>query len=252
MKNMLLRYGWAVIVVLTLTILAADGDEVHEIFVRGVAAYRSGDFDRSVKAFETLAEKGIQNGKLFYDLGNAYLKQERLGHAILWYERALRLMPDDPDLNFNYDYALSLTRDERGASESPILRIIFFWKYIFTQKQLQWLSIVFNAVFWTILILRQVLKHDRLKTLSYGMFLLAAVSALTVAYNAYEATYVKAGVILAAEAPVRSGLTDQATELFLLHAGARVRIEREKGAYYRIRYSEGKIGWIEKSEVGRI
>jgi tetratricopeptide (TPR) repeat protein len=252
MKNVLSRYGCAALLFLSLTGLAAHGDEAGEIFLRGVAAYKSGDFDQSVTAFETLAGRGIRNGKLFYNLGNACLKQDRLGHAVLWYERALRLMPDDPDLKFNYDYALSLTRDERGPSESPLLRILFFWKYLFAPKQLQWLSIIFNGIFWLVLILRQILKRSRLKTLSYGVFLLAAVSTLTVVYNAYEAAYVREGVILAAEAPVRSGLTDQATELFLLHAGAKVRIEREKGDYYRIRYSEGKIGWIEKSEVGRI
>ena len=252
MKNMILRYGCAALLLLSLTGFAAQGDEAGEIFLRGVAAYKSGDFDQSVTAFETLAGRGIRNGKLFYNLGNACLKQDRLGHAVLWYERALRLMPDDPDLKFNYDYALSLTLDERGPSASPLLRILFFWKYLLTPHQLQWLAIIFNGIFWLVLILRRILKRDRLKTLAYGMLLLAAVSTLTVAYNAYETAFVGEGVILTHEAPVRSGLTHQATELFLLHAGAKVRIEREKEDYYRIRYSEGKIGWIQKSEVGRI
>ena len=161
-------------------------------------------------------------------------------------------MPDDPDLRFNYDTALSMTRDERGDPESPLPRILFFWKYVFTPMQLQWLAITFNTIFWLGLVLKELLKRKGLRTLSYVAALPAVVFTLTVGCNAYEDAFRAEGVVLAAEAPVRSGLTEQATELFRLHAGAKVRIDREKGGYYRIRYSEGKIGWIEKTQVGRI
>jgi tetratricopeptide (TPR) repeat protein len=237
---------------MALTAPAAFGGDAGEIFLKGVSAYRSGDFEASAEAFESLAERGVQNGKLFYNLGNAYLKQDRLGYALLWYERALRLMPHDPDLKFNYDYALSLTRDEQGALASPLVRILFFWKFLFSPKQVQWLAVGVNALFWLVLLLRQVLGTRRMKTLACGLFMLAAVAGLTAAYNAYEAAWIREGVILADEATVRSGLTERATELFRLHAGAKIRIEREKENHYRIRYSEDKIGWIEKSDVGRI
>ena len=92
MKNVWLKRGWiAVLVILMLmSVHAIGGDDVEEIFLGGVIAYRSGDFDQSVAAFESLAQMGIQNGSLFYNLGNAYLKQDRLGHAVLWYGRFCR------------------------------------------------------------------------------------------------------------------------------------------------------------------
>jgi hypothetical protein len=160
-------------------------------------------------------------------------------------------MPHDPDLRFNHDYALSLTRDEQGP-EASFLRILFFWKYLFTPEQIKWLSVFLNGALWLALLPRRGLRSTRRKTLAGAIFLLAAVSVLTAGHNAYEAAFVKEGVILAEEAPVRSGLTDRATELFRLHAGARVRIEREKEGYYRVRYSEEKFGWIERSSVGEI
>ena len=45
------------------------------------------------------------------------------------------------------------------------------------------------------------------------MLFLTSVAVLTAGYNAYEAAAVREGVILAEEAPVRSGLTEQATEI---------------------------------------
>jgi len=36
--------------------------------------------------------------KLYYNLGNAYFKDDRIGKAILYYNRALRLAPGNDDI----------------------------------------------------------------------------------------------------------------------------------------------------------
>lgn len=51
---------------------------------------------------------------------------------------------------------------------------------------------------------------------------------------------------------MRSGFTDSATQLFVLHAGTRVRVERETDTHLLVRYTEDKIGWLKKSEAGII
>jgi uncharacterized protein YgiM (DUF1202 family) len=51
---------------------------------------------------------------------------------------------------------------------------------------------------------------------------------------------------------VRSGLTEDSTELFVLHAGTKVKIGKERNGFYRISFSDTKIGWLKKSEVGII
>jgi SH3-like domain-containing protein len=63
---------------------------------------------------------------------------------------------------------------------------------------------------------------------------------------------VKHAVILTEQVAVRSGFTDTATQLFVLHAGTKVRIARETETHLLIRYTEEKIGWVKKSEVGII
>ena len=107
----------------------APATQSARTFMDGTEAYRNGDWPAAIAAFKSLADAGTDSGKLFYNLGNAYLKNDDLGRALLWYERALKRIPDDPDLQFNYNYALTLTKDERGERESPLLRILFFWKY---------------------------------------------------------------------------------------------------------------------------
>jgi SH3-like domain-containing protein len=81
---------------------------------------------------------------------------------------------------------------------------------------------------------------------------LGLVFTLTAVYNDYETDFTKEAVILPSRVSIRSGLTDDATELFVLHAGTKVKIDKEKDAYIRIFFSEGKIGWIKKSDAGVI
>ena len=230
----------------------APAPQNARIFMDGTEAYRNGDWPAAIAAFESLVAEGVTNGNLFYNLGNAYLKNEDLGHALLWYERALNRIPDDPDLRFNYEYALTLTKDERGQKESPLLRILFFWKYQLSHSSVRWMAILSNAVLWIAL---SVLMIRKKRFLRPSVILIAAATLIfsaTAIYNYVEAVQVKYAVILPEEVAVRSGFTDTDTQLFVLHAGTKVRIARQADTHLLIRYTEDKIGWVKRSEAGII
>jgi len=229
-----------------------SASEGARTFMAGIDAYRQGDWQGAIKAFERLAKDGIDSGPLFYNLGNAYLKNGDLGHALLWYERALKRIPDDPDLRFNYDYALTLTKDEQGEKASPLLRILFFWKYQFSPETLRWTALALNAVLWIALAVLAIRKKHLLRP---GIILIAIpafILTATVFYNYFEAAHVRHAVILPAQVSVRSGFTATATELFVLHAGTKVRVERQSDDYLLIQYTEDKIGWVKRSDAGII
>ena len=230
----------------------AGASDTARTFLDGIKDYKEDRFSEAAAAFSRVADEGIKNGKLFYNLGNAYLKKGDIGNAILWYERSLKLLPHDPDLKFNHEYAQSLTKDEKGDKDLPLVRILFFWKYLLSQTWIQWAAIVFNLIFWVLMTVRVIRRNNRFRTLGNVILTLGLILTLTAVYNDYEADFIKEGVILPARVSIRSGLTDDATELFVLHAGAKVKIDKEKDEYIRIAFSEGKIGWIKKSDAGLI
>ncbi len=232
-----------------LIVTAAYSDESARAFLDGIQAYKEGQFDKAVESFERVLKSGVKNPKLFYNLGNAYLKNNDLGHALLWYERALKLTPDDPDLKFNYEYALSLTKDEKEDRDFPIFRILFFWKYLLSQSLIQYIAIASNLLFWLVMMIRMLLKKKALNNFGYVLLMCGLIFAMTSFYNEYEAIYLRQAVILPEKVSVRSGFADGATELFVLHAGTKVNIGKEQGEFFRIHYSEGKIGWIKRSEA---
>ena len=230
----------------------APATQTTRTFMDGTEAYRNGDWPAAIAAFESLSDGGVNNGKLFYNLGNAYLKNDDLGRALLWYERALKRIPDDPDLHFNYDYALTLTKDEGGEKESPLLRILFFWKYQLSHSTVRWIAIFLNAVLWTALSILVVRKKRFLRP---SVILIAAGTVIftaTATVNYVAANRIRHAVILPAQVAVRSGFTDTATQLFVLHAGTKVRVERQSDTHLLIRYTQDKIGWVRIAEAGMI
>ncbi len=229
----------------------ADADENTRLFLDGISHYKAEDFSAAVSVFSKIADSGVQNSRLFYNLGNAYLKKGDTGYAVLWYERALKLTPGDPDLKFNYAYALSQTKDEKEDKDLSIFRILFFWNLL-GAKAVQWAAIVLNLIFWLIITTRMILKKKLLRMPLRLLLLVTAVFTLTAVYNYYEAAYLREGIILSPEVSVRSGLTEGSTQLFVLHAGTKVRIEKESSGFFRIYFSEGKIGWIRSSDIGLI
>jgi tetratricopeptide (TPR) repeat protein len=249
------KHRWLAFTGLALLLMTSVGfaaSSSARTFMDGIDAYRKGDWPAAITAFKRIADSGVDNGKLDYNLGNAYLKNHDLGHAILWYERALKRIPHDPDLRFNYDYALTLTKDEPGEKGSPLLHILFFWEYQLSHATVCWIAICLNAALWLALAILAVRKKRLLRP---SIILTAAATlifSVTAVVNYVDAARIRQAVILPAKVAVRSGFGDSATQLFVLHAGTKVRVERVEDNHLLIRYTEGKIGWVKKSDAGII
>ena len=75
---------------------------------------------------------------------------------------------------------------------------------------------------------------------------------LTAGYNYFETGRIKQAIVLPEQVSVRSGLQETDTELFVLHAGAKVRVVKHLKSHYQIRYSTEKIGWVGQAAIGLI
>lgn len=231
----------------------AENAAHHRLFFEGITHYQQGRYPEAIKAFEQIAQSGIENGRLYYNLGNAYLKNGDIGHAILYYERAAILIPNDPDLKFNLNYARTLVKDQQKEPPFSIVSVLFFWKKYLGKKAVQWLGLLLNLMLWLYWTVQRIRRQKSVKTISMLLAGTAGIFMVLAGYD-YIAPALTIGhreaVILPEEISVRSGLSGNSTELFVLHAGTKIKIEREKNGYYRIYFSDGNIGWIPKEQAG--
>ena len=219
----------------------------------GLKAYNEGRYTEAAEHFNNLVHNGARNGPLYYNLGNAYLKAGDLGRATMWYERALRYMPRDPDLRFNLAHARSLVKDEKEAGRNALVGVIFFLDDFLPQGSIQYAAIGFNLILFVILGGYYLGKrYTVLKGVAAAALAATILFTSNALYQFYQDEFDVQGVVLAKEAPVRSGLSEQAAELFVLHAGTKVQVEDQKDGYVRIAFSADKIGWIKKEQLGVI
>lgn len=223
---------------------AAHADEQAQTFLDAVKYYEAQDYTPAAELFEGLAREGAHNPKLYYNVANAYLKGGRLGPAILWYERALRLDPGDPDLRFNLEFARSLLEDEPADIGSPVLQVLFFWKDLLGASGWQWLAIGTGLIFWCLWGACFFLHKPVLRPFIYCFLALALVSAGTAVYLKHASAIHPRAVILDKAVSVRSGFSEGTTELFVLHEGTLVAVKKRSIGYLKIQYAGDKIGWV--------
>lgn len=234
---------------------AAYGDDgqsdISTIFLQANQAYKSGDFTGAAAGYEKLLAAGMSNGELLYNLGNAYLKMSDIGSAILNYRKAELFMPRDADLEANLQYALGLAQDKIDCGEGEsLLKTVCFWYSLLSPRELCYLFVAVNAVFWLLLISRLFLRADLLGLGLYVFLFFALLLGASLGVKLYSAAYSRTGVVLAGEVMVRSGSSLSDTVLFKLHEGAELSVAGEENEWLKITLCDGKKGWVQKSSIG--
>src|SRR5471030_2218486 len=83
---------------LTVAAVAASIDD----FKAANQLYNAGKYAEAAAAYEKIEPK---TAHVYYNLGNAWFRQNKLGLAILNYARARQLAPRDPDIVANLKFA---------------------------------------------------------------------------------------------------------------------------------------------------
>lgn len=240
------------LLVFLLSPFASGGESgPEEIFFRANLAYKEGRFREAIEGYTQLLRAGHEGGHIYYNLGNAYLREKELGRAILNYERARLLIPRDQDLNFNLRYALDQTRDAIPVSRGFIGQT-FFWLHGMTLAELLWGFALLNALFWGLLVLRLFVRAEW----TYYAFLLLLIfwliGGLSFALKWYALSSDDRAVVLEKEVNVLAGPESRDTILFRLHQGAVVQEERSEERWTLIRLPDGKRGWVRAESAERI
>ena len=93
--------------------VSADESVDMDLFRAANLLYESGDFEEAALSYERLVRLGYEDATLYYNLANAYYRNEDDGRAMLNYLRARRIAPFDEDIAAN----LSLTREKVGTAD---------------------------------------------------------------------------------------------------------------------------------------
>lgn len=224
-------------------------DVATGLYNRGNEHYAAGEYEEAIEEYLGAVACGVENGVLYYNLGNAYFKEGDLGRAILWYERARRLLPRDEDVRANLDYALAFLADDLPTpSPGILLGWLFAVSTFFNLRELVFLvsgayaALVLAAI---LLILYRGVRFRRallFAAVVLGCCLLFVGSIF--AYRIYARSHAIHAIILAHETDARSGPGDDYQKLFTLPRGTSVEIREQRQGWILVKLPTGAGGWI--------
>ena len=219
--------------------------------------YSEGNYDAAIALYDSLLQMGWEAPELHYNLGNAWFRKQRLGPAILHYERGLLLAPGDADLRHNLAIARSHCQDDFGTLSEFFLHRI--WNNLLRALRADTWAIIALSLFWlgaAGLVLWQVggsrSWRKRGFVLGCAFLLLSVLPFSLAAGRAALERHSGAGIILLESVPLRSSPDEISEAVVLLHEGTRVRLLSELGQWQKVRLSDGREGWLPKSAFEEI
>lgn len=210
-------------------------------------------YRKSAMRFERIVrDGGIENGRLYYNIGNAYFRSKDLGRAILNYRRAEQHIPNDVSLQQNLAYARARRMDKiEMPPKKRVFRTLFFWHYDISAKGRSMIFAVCFIAFWTSAGARLFIKRP---FLIWSPAILGLLSVGFLASLFFEMAYnrsVHPGVVVQEEIIARKGDSETYEPSFKepLHAGTEFTLIENRGEWCYIRLDDGRTSWLPVKSV---
>lgn len=226
----------------------------NALFESANKEFRFGNYDKSIILYQQLIDKGYRSAALYYNLGNAYYKQSNYSKAIINYERALKLNPQDDDIQFNLKLANLNTVDKI----EPIPKLFYeqWWDRFINMFSIDawskigiifcWVTLFFAAVY---LLSNSILLK---KTGFFCGMICAVIGTLLLLVSMLEHDKLnnhKTAVIIETSAYIKSSPEVKSTNLFMLHGGTKIEIVDELQGWKKIKIANGNVGWIDEKDI---
>ena len=219
--------------------------------------YKNNRYQLAIEEYNKLLLDGFAGTSLYYNLGNAHYRLGKVGYAILYYEKAFKLSPNDEDVTHNLALAKLNLKDK--VDTLPPFFIFNLWEGILAAFSVTGWTIIVYIIFILVLIVFVVYFFSRSVTeqrisfftgIGLTVILLLTISLLIVKMNKEFNT--KDGVIIETSVIVKSSPDYSSKDSFQIHEGLKVRIEDNVDDWVKIRLDDGKIGWITEKSLGII
>lgn len=219
--------------------------------------YTQEKFTEAIEVYNQLLMTNMESPEVYFNLGNAYFKTNQFPKAILNYERAKLLSPDDEDINFNLQVANQRVVD--SIQELPGIFIIRWWNSLVNSQTTDtWalISIIAFVLFLTFGGLYFFAHSGDIRRIAFWTAsVLFAFSMATWSFAAQQKSRLinhDYAVVMQPTVTVKSSPSEKGTNLFVVHEGLKVKVTDKLGDWLEVKLADGNKGWLLTESVERI
>ena len=220
-----------------------------------IAAYSKKEYKKAITCYESILKEGNTSSSLYYNLGNAYYKDNQLGKAIYTYELANKLNSTDGDIKNNLHIANSKIIDKIDAKENLFTNAIKSGLYgLFSTTGWAYVTIsclLLAALLFVLFVSTGNVVLKRVGFWTGSLFVIGFVFSLTVGYAALHNLNKKTqAIIISPEVKVFSEPNATSKSKFSLHEGTKVNVLSINPDYTAIQLANGNEGFIATPDLG--
>ena len=234
---------------------ANEDSYVDSLWNAANGAYAEGRWADAVKDYTMISDMGLESASLYCNTGDAFFKDGNVPMAILYYERALKLDPSYEDARYNLDLMNAAIQDRIDPVPEFILKV---WArevcYIMDSDAWAVCFLVFLALtFAMVLLFLLAPTAGGRRTGFFTGIVMLMLAASSLGFSLWQKNdYMSAdeAIVMRPVASVKSSPSSEAaTDLFILHEGAKVRILDEVGRWKNIELADGRQGWLPSDDI---
>ncbi len=247
-------------------------EDLVSVISKANESYEQAEFSAAKVGYEQAVAEGLDDGQLYYNLGNTYFRLGKIGYAILFLRRALAQYPRDPDIRANLELARknatdAFEGDEAGNEARGIQALLgrfLILNRLLSREELKVGFLVCYVVFWGAFALagfRRSLALQTLTQIAGFVVVLLGVSFFLVSPSRDGTQRLSVpiisnsrdvGVIVQPKVKAYSGNSENFQVVFVLHDGAEVEVGERRGDFVEIILPQGRRGWVKTGEVAII
>lgn len=247
-----------IISILATSFMVAESKDMQDLLASGNQYYLEGKYELAVTSYLSIIDSGYASAELYYNLGNAYYKSHDITMALVNYERARILKPNDPEINHNLEIAREFVVDRIEVLPAFFLRKAYVdFVKIFDADIWALISVIAFGLALGLLLIYLLLNQLFVRKLSFWagiLFITIAASTFLFALKQNNlVTKHRQAIILTPSVTIKSSPDeDSGTDLFLLHEGTKVTISDELGDWREVVLTDGNSGWLKETDLIRL
>ena len=240
---------------MSLMLLSVSTLASNDLQEKAEKAYAEKNYKTVISIYENILKEGNTSYKLYYNLGNAYYKNNELGKAIYFYELANKLQPNNEDIKTNLRISNQKTIDKIETKENFFIGAIKSGLVnSFSSNGWAWFSIfsIIGSLSFTFLYFisnQQLLKRLGffLGTISLLLFISSMILGFTSLHDKKEVNF---AIVTNHESKIHEEPNVSSNSKFSLHEGTRVIVLESSSDWTNIKLENGNEGWIKTKDVG--
>jgi tetratricopeptide (TPR) repeat protein len=221
----------------------------EDTFEKANDAFADDKFPEAVQLYTSLLDEGLVSTELYFNLGNAYFKQNDLANAIFHYEKALQLNPADQEVRENLEIANTQTIDKiENAPESNLNMMVYTTTHLLKVNTWAWVSVTLSLSFGFFMVLyfkSGTTREKRSTFLIAILFLVFGVTSLL--FGRFQDQFLEEqsfAIIFEDQVQVRVEPNTRSDVNFQMNKGTKVSTGSTFREFTQIELSDGSKGWV--------